>query len=269
MKNIKTFALLGLIFLAGFQVSRLWFDNFTDRTVLQYFFAFFAPAIGGTQDILMPFDIARDDNGRFFVQENDMPITINYISVFNPYLNEIGGFNLSFIRNRVEDFFVNPVTINHRVGADGIFTYSSLNTMVRFLPWNVIEYSSFRPIRRGRASSFSDDFSAAVDFINRDAFVINEFYLSGYESRGGQHVFFFDFIVGGLPLNMPDVWPGESILAAIEVVVDHGHVVSYRRIAYQFIVHDIYFIFNDICHGFYFQLNHEPNEAVVSFSCEG
>ena len=276
MKTIKTFALLGLIILAGFQVSRLWFDNFTDRAVLQYFSAFFLSAFGGQHDTVIPLrSITADDDGRFFIQygENNItsPITINYISVLNPYLNEIGQFNLSFIRNRVEGFFANPVTINHRVGVDGIFTYSSLNTMVRFLPWNVIEYSSFRPIRRGRASSgFNDDLSAAVHFISHDSFVINEFFLADYESRGGQHIFFFNFIVAGLPLNMPDIWPGlyESI-SAIKVVVDHGHVVSYRRIAYQFLVQDSYYFFDGLCHEFYFQLDYISGQAVVLFSCGG
>ena len=383
MKTIKTLALFGLIVLAGFQVGRLWFDNFTDRTVLQYFFAFFAPpTLSGEQDIVVPFRIIITDGpGRFLIQyggaadseiweigaseihaalrresvliydfyidtgiifdyataipsstfagafnsnnlreieyvtsvvfrnksvyfvennralrfdaglfvrtlpRNNMhfvysygefipvitgPVIINHISVFNPYLNEIGGITLSFVRSRIEDFFANPVTINNRIGVDGVFTYSSLNTMVRFLPGNIIEYSSFRPIRRGSAPGFSADFSAAIDFINRDSFVINEFFLSGYEARGGRHVFFFDFIVAGLPLNLPDIWPGlYEPIAAIEVVVDHGHVVSYRRIAYQFIVQDSYSVFEELSNGFFLRLEHKQGQAIVLFSCGG
>ena len=154
----------------------------------------------------------------------------------NPYRNDIGDLHLNFIRTRVGSFFDNPATVNPSIGGDAVFTYSTLNTVVRFFPWNVLEYSSFRPIGIGNASGFVENFSVALAFIQRDSYVINEIYLAGYEQQGRQHVFWFNYIVGGFPLIMPEYWHGQAdpITAPIEVVVDYGHVVRYRRIAYQF-----------------------------------
>jgi len=159
------------------------------------------------------------------------------VTVTNPYQNPSGGLTMVFIRSRIEPFFDNPATINHGTGT--IYTFSNANTIVRYLEGNVLEYRSFRPIGRTTPASFIADFSAAWTFIDNDLEVRNEVFLSHYETRGREHVFLFNYVIGNFPLvltephlTMADCT--DPLQAAIEVVVDHGRVIRYRRLAYNF-----------------------------------
>jgi|GEM_PF-524001 len=161
------------------------------------------------------------------------------IMVINPYENQFGALHLSFIRNRVEPFFDNPATINFGVSADGIYTFNNLNTVVRYLATHVIDYTSFRPIGRTTSTTFIDDFSSALSFIHDDVYMINDFYLSSFETRGRENIFRFNFVIENFPLVMPP-WPtgancNNPLITPIEVVVDNGRVVHYRRLAFNFI----------------------------------
>jgi len=160
------------------------------------------------------------------------------VIVTNPYLNHIGETLILTIRNQVAHFFDNPVTIDSRVAADGVFTFSNIHTTMRYFETAVLEYISFRPRRQNVASSFMGDFAAALDFIEADDNVVNELFLAGYEVRRSDHVFWFGYIIGNHPLLMPDGWvvssPDDILSAPIEVIVDQGRVVYYRRLAYNF-----------------------------------
>ena len=160
------------------------------------------------------------------------------ILVANPYQNHAGQLHLAHIRGQVAHMFDNPATINQAVSVNDIYTFSNLNTVVRYMPWDVIEYSSFRTIGRTSAS-FVADFSAAFALVRDDPNVINEFYLAEYEIRGRETVFRFNYVINNLPLIFMEPWytgPGcESPLThPVEVTIDHGRVVRYRRIAHTF-----------------------------------
>lgn len=160
------------------------------------------------------------------------------IIVTNPYNNHAGMLHLTFIRSQIEHFFDNPLSINHGL-TNGIYTFSNFNTVVRYLPGNVVEYASFRTIGRGATSTFEGDFSAAVAFLEHDPHVNIEVYLAHYDTYGRETVFFFNYIVGGFPLILGEPWstqPGctNPLLFPIEVTVENGRVIRYRRIAYNF-----------------------------------
>jgi len=162
------------------------------------------------------------------------------IAVTNPYKNHAGMLDLAFIRERVEHFFDNPATINHGLSAvGGVYTFNNLRTSVRYMPWHVIEYASFRTIGRGSAAEFASNFSAAFAFVQDDPNVINEFFLAGYDIRGRETAFRFGYVVDNFPLVLTGPWytgPDctNPLLYPIEVVVENGRVVRYSKIVYNF-----------------------------------
>lgn len=178
-------------------------------------------------------------NGLEFAPQFDDEFSYNPVSAHSPY-RTFGQLHLAFIRGQVEHFFDNPATVTHgRVGYAEIFTFSNLNTVVRYLPWDVVEYTSFRTIGRAAATGLAADFSAAYAFVYNDPNVTNEFFLAGYEQRGRGYVFWFGYVINNFPMVMTEPWyTGPHCLSPlvhpIEVVVDHGRVVYYRKIAYNF-----------------------------------
>jgi len=162
------------------------------------------------------------------------------ILAINPYENAAGLLNLAFIRNRVAHFFDNPSNINAGL-TGGIYTFGNLNAVVRYHPWDVVEYTSFRTIGSTAASSFIDDFSAAIAFVYADVNIVNEVFLAGYESRGRENIFWFSYAIENFPLRIDAPWYSSStcndpLLFPIEIVVDHGRVIRYRKVAFSFMV---------------------------------
>lgn len=181
-------------------------------------------------------------DGIHFVMELDRHFTYHPALAINPYVNNAGFLHLSFIGQQVSHFFDNPATINPGVSAaTQIYTFSNLRTVVRYHPWNVLEYSSFRTIGRTGPTSLVSDFSAAFAFVRNDPNVVNEFYLAGYETRGRETVFWFNYVIDNFPLVLPEPWHTgpecqSPLIYPIEVVVDHGRVVRYRKIVYNFVI---------------------------------
>ena len=156
--------------------------------------------------------------------------------VSNPYENHAGFLHMAFIHRQVEHFFTNPSTINQRVD-NQIYTFRNLNTVVRYLPWDVVEYTSFRTIGRDR-THFITDFSAAWAFVEADPNVTNEFYLAGYDDTH-ERIFWFNYVVGDFPLAQPMPWHTDPDCAdplpfPIEVRVENGRVLRYRKIPFNF-----------------------------------
>jgi len=157
--------------------------------------------------------------------------------VTNPYENHAGRLHLAFIHRQIEHFFDNPATINQGTPG-GIYTYNNLNTVVRYLPMNVVEYTSFRTIGR-TTSSFVANFSAALAFVNDDPNVTNDIFLAEYDIRGHQNVFWFGYAIDDFPIRMARPWSTISdctdpLHHPIEVIVEHGRVIRYRKIAHTF-----------------------------------
>ncbi|MCL1862499.1 MAG: hypothetical protein FWF78_02915 [Defluviitaleaceae bacterium] len=161
------------------------------------------------------------------------------VVVQNPLQNPHGIFTLSHMRSEVAHFFDNPATIIPGVTLDNLYTFSNRNTMIRYLENSVLEYISYRAV--GRASdNFFADFSAALAFITNDTGVINEIFLRQHEPLGRAHIFWFDYVIDNRPLVLAEEWRtgprcNDPLYSAIEVTVEHGRVVRYRRLAYNFV----------------------------------
>jgi len=174
-----------------------------------------------------------------FVQRFHENFTYHPIYPANPYVNPSGFLHQVFIGRQIEHFFDNPATINSEIPG-GIYTFRNFNTVVRYLPGDVVEYTSFRTIGNAAHAGFVADFSAALAFVTRDPNVTNEIFLAGYEARNREHVFWFNYVVNNFPLVLTEYWYSSEdcnnpLLYPIEVVVDRGRVTRYRKIAYSFI----------------------------------
>ena len=157
--------------------------------------------------------------------------------VTNPYENHSGVLQMAFIHSQVEHFFTNPATINHEV-VNGVYTFRNISTIVRYLPWDVIEYTSFRTIGH-TTFGFIADFSAAIAFIESDPNVTNEFFLAGYDMRGRENVFKFNYVINDFPMVLAEYWHTNPdcvnpLRYQIEVTVDNGRVIRYRKIPFTF-----------------------------------
>ncbi|MCL2604343.1 MAG: hypothetical protein FWD90_07680 [Defluviitaleaceae bacterium] len=166
----------------------------------------------------------------------------NTLRMTNPYANRLGEVQLHSVNAQVSYLFDNPAIRNPRM-VDNVITISTINTRVRYFPGNILEYNCFRPIRRGERPDFMTDFSGALAFVNNDPHASShDFYLAGFESRGRTHVFWFNYVIGGteaggFPLLTPeDGWgpTHDPLPYPIEVVVDHGRVTRYRKLAFTF-----------------------------------
>jgi hypothetical protein len=178
-------------------------------------------------------------NAGFVPNAPDGGFSYNAVNVENPFRNPQGLLTRSHIRSMVEAFFDNPATIIPGTSVDGIYTFSTRNAMVRYLENSVLEYTSYRTIGRTASENFMADFSAALDFVGKDPNVINEIYLRNHETRGRAYVFRFNYVIGNHPLVFTEEWFTRSrcndpLTAPIEVIVDRGRVVRYRRIVYTF-----------------------------------
>jgi len=180
-------------------------------------------------------------DGSFFVPLiHEHGIYYQKIIPINPHLSNYDQLHMSTIRPQIEHFFTNPAAIHSSLSTDeNIYTFSTTNTMVRYLPFDVIEFTSYRTIGRATGASLLGDFSAAIAFIENDHNVINEVFLTNVETRGRENVFLFNYVINDFPIVLTDKWPtgptcNEPLLAAIEVIVDHGRVIRYRRIAVNF-----------------------------------
>jgi len=181
--------------------------------------------------------------GTFVARSGDIGFSYFPVTVSNPY-RRLGMINSSHIRNQVAHFFDNPATINARIAGDGVLTFSNIHTVVRYFATDVLEYANFRPRHQNVVTTFLDDFSAAWAFVAGDPHVAdeNEIFLTGFEARGSGYVFWFGYIVDNFPILMPDNWevssPDDILPAPIEVLIDRGRVVRYRRLAHNFSIGD-------------------------------
>ena len=168
-----------------------------------------------------------------FVRHQASPF--HEIAFTNPYLDAHGFNSIDFIQSRIGDFFSNLAAVRP-IARDEVWEYWDFNSVVRYYAINILEYISYRPLDRSVPSSFLNNFAVAVQFIERDELVINEFYLADFrEEDEYRHVFYFNYVVGDMSLTMPADWPEYTPLRyPIVVTIDRGTVARYRKLAFNF-----------------------------------
>lgn len=178
----------------------------------------------------------------------------NRVATENPFRDPQGLFRITHIRRQVEPFFDNPSVIIP--SAREVYTFTTRNTMIRYLENAVLEYTSFRTFGRTAQGNFMDDFSAALAFIASDPHVTNEVFLQNHEPRGRGHIFYFNYVIDNRPLVLTEEWSTGAnctapLLSPIEITVEYGRVTRYRRLAYTFTIAEPARINPDVPDGFF------------------
>jgi len=149
------------------------------------------------------------------------------------------GAVMNVIRANVMSFFDNPSVV-YDVPTAGGFAWADENTIVRHFRTNVLQYISYRRDLRG--SELLEDFARALSFIySRDLLLNNDFYLAGFREQGNERIFYFEYILEGLPVIFSDDLSGlisDHTTSALTIRFRDGNLVSYTRLAYTFTIND-------------------------------
>lgn len=143
----------------------------------------------------------------------------------------------TLVEKNANIFFDNTFAKDYQKNNDN-YTFRNETTVVRFYDNSVFEYFNY-DTKSGENNSFSANYVAAINLINQDIFVTNEFYLDSYTFNEGQYVFKFNFKINDLPLV-----PGDDIMditgmdSFIEVTASNGSVDKYRKYACRYTVSD-------------------------------
>jgi hypothetical protein len=160
------------------------------------------------------------------------------LNIVNPYAET--ELLMGVIEQHINVFFDNPSAKRSFMGEHNVYTFADTTTVVRYFQNNVLEYSRYR-IGIGEVGLIGS-FNVALNFIESDDHIVDEFFLAGFKQIDDEYVFYFDYIIENLPLILPEEYVGSdlpsghtSINHAIEVTVREGLVVNYRKIVYNFI----------------------------------
>jgi hypothetical protein len=147
------------------------------------------------------------------------------------------------VREFVLFFFPNPAAASDGVTINGVYTYKDNARVVKFYPNNVVEYNALLNTRPSGTVSLASSLLAALDMLDRDGASMlangtgepmNDVFLAGYSvgPEPGQWNFYFDYVVGGRPIQIDE---DIGILNhAVEIHVINNAVAQYRRLMLNF-----------------------------------
>jgi hypothetical protein len=175
----------------------------------------------------------------FVAKRSEYDHAYSSISIVNPYVETEPLMDV--IEKHVATFFENPASAHSNIGNENVYTYSDEYTVVKYYQNDVLDYVNYRT---GVANtSTMRNFEIAVNFIEADTYVNNEYYLAGYEQGQNEITFYFDYVMNNLPILLPDEYKREGVTAlrsAIEVTVREETVARYRKLVYNFLEDELY-----------------------------
>ena len=164
------------------------------------------------------------------------------LQTYSPY----GEITIGNIERFVLSFFEVPGDVMWDVD-DSVFTYRDANAIVKYYPNNVLEFSNYRAYRGTATNSFATAYAAAVNVLQRDKGVLNEYYLSSYAQVGESWFFTFDYTVNGYPVfisqnlaqslaqtQLQNQDARAEMSNMIEIEVQHDRVRKYKRYGLAF-----------------------------------
>jgi hypothetical protein len=155
----------------------------------------------------------------------------------NPYSSR-GQINFESVLSQIY-VFLNPKTMSEPRRLNGAYTFGDRNTIVIYYPTNVIDYSNYDSSRKNNTSSLLLDYNKAIDFLAKDIAIVNDFYLSSFSEDGDIRTFYFNYTINNMPIFMSqNLKDYTGLTHMLEVTVQRGHVIRYRKYAYSFILSD-------------------------------
>lgn len=155
-------------------------------------------------------------------------IEFKEIKVNNPYTENSDAL-LHIIKRNVSNFFDNPSSV-WEGSPNETYTYSDENVVVQYFDSNILVYSNYKALDKLRNSSIVKSYDHAVNFINNDDKVINDYFLSGFIESDDEYTFLFDFIIENYPILLSQ----SDLRSSIEVTVKNGVITKYKKLAYTY-----------------------------------
>lgn len=168
----------------------------------------------------------------------------------NPYRgtsSASSGPLLSSIENQITMFFANPDIIYTSM-PNGIFTFSDEYTVVRYYDNHILEYNNYLVDYKAQSNGFLSDYATAINFIENDTNIVNNYYLSDFKETGKTSKFYFDYTINNMDMTLSNILRMENngLNHFIEIIVENGRVKNYKKYAYQFFVEDRVLINNNL-----------------------
>jgi len=201
-----------------------------------YEFSVTPPTVGGFDTV-----IPEEATGAYYIwvgqQLNKFirhgNFTFSGVRRINPY-EDRGNLFIRSIQDGISVFFSNPLGINYHTEGD-VWRFNDANIVVRYYDTHVLELINYRSVDRNAPQTFLNDYTAAARFLAADHLINNETYLAGFREEEGKHIFYFNYVINNTPMIMQPNWPrGVNMPHPIIITVDHGTVVHYRKIAFNF-----------------------------------
>ncbi|MFI3230831.1 MAG: hypothetical protein R3Y29_04685 [bacterium] len=167
---------------------------------------------------------------------------LNTISAKNP-LEIAGSILLTESEKYVDMFFEVPAT-KTTSSINDIYTYSDENVVVKYYTNGILEYVNYKT----QPSNNKKPYEIAVEFLNRDTKIQNEFYLVDYNinQENNSYSFYFDYKLNGFPITLEQNLKQDlNMSSIIEIEVKNGVVSRYRRLIYDFYIESDYIIVKD------------------------
>ena len=154
------------------------------------------------------------------------------VSVEDTFSDSEGIVDTTALGDCVNNFFSNYVSGEDASVVNGVYTFSDGNIVVKYYENGVMEYYNYDIGASGSEQTLSSAYTICRSFINKDTFINNPIYLSGVETRNEGLVFYYDYAVNNIPVNISaESNENTGMNHAIEVVVSNGSVKRYKRYA--------------------------------------
>ena len=181
--------------------------------------------------------ISLFNKNQFLLKEKEDIPKIKLVNSINP-LEQDGGILLSESEKYVNVFFDSPLVKNTSF-INSIYTYNDDNIIVKYYPNSVLEYIRYKQVIN--ANREESPYNIALQFLDRDINIKNEYYLKDYKVENGKTTFYFDYKINDLPISLSNQKKNETDMKSmIELTVEDYTVTKYRRLIYDFILGDEY-----------------------------
>ncbi len=176
-----------------------------------------------------------NEQSRELVANIDESFEYNYVIRNNPFTTVYGDSPRNLVESKVDKYFRNVLHIKF-LPSDTAYVFSDADTVVKYFNSGLFEYSYYDVMVNSYEYSIVEDYAIAVDFINEDEDIVNDYYLKNYYRNNFETVFEFSYVVN----NYPVIYETENGYCdtAIIITIKNNTVTNFKKTVYNFEISD-------------------------------